>query len=489
MNEVKFVDTTLRDGHSCLWAKGMRTGMMLPVAKIIDDAGFQAMEIISNTNPKKMIRDLREDPWEQLDLVRERMPKTPLRVIGGRHLQAFQITPRAVEELWYERIAAHGIRQVRISDSSNTAAGWRAHKGYADKVGINLIINLIYAIAPKYSDEYFAERARQAAQLKPFRICLKDPGGLLTPERIRTIVPAILPNIGAIELELHTHCNTGLGPQCAIEAIKLGVKYINTAIPPLADANSLPSVFNVAKNARLLGYQTTIDEASLKAVENHFTAIAHREGRAIGAPSPYDIASHMHQVPGGMVSNLRFQLAAVKMEDKLDAVVEEITRVRLDFGCPILVTPYAQFVGVQATMNVMTGEPYSQASDEVIQFALGLWGEEEATSMDPNVRDRILDRPRAKELARWTPPEPSVQELRKKYGGPGVSDDEMLLRYLAGEDQVAAMRAAGPFKRYSTRQSLVQLIDDLTRHTKVKYVQVQKDAMLLTVQSHQGAAP
>ena len=484
MNEVNFVDTTLRDGHSCLWAKGMRIGMTLPAVEPIDRAGFQAIELISNTNPKKMVRDLREDPWELLDLVRQRAQNTPLRLVMGRYLQAFQITPRAIEELWYERVAAHGIRQVRISDSSNTAAGWKTHMGYARSVGIDPIVNLIYAIAPKYSDEYYAQKAREAAELGVFRICLKDPGGLLTPERVRTLVPVVLQNAKGIPVELHTHCNTGLGSQCAVEAIKLGIMIINTCIPPLADANSNPSVFNVAMNARLLGYKTIVDEASLKPVEAHFLAIARQEGLPIGAPSPYDISSHVHQVPGGMVSNLRFQLATVKLQDKLDAVVEEIGRVRIDLGCPIMVTPYAQFVGVQATMNVMTGERYAQVSDEIIQMALGLWGEEESSSMDPDVRDRILNRPRARELARWQPPEPSLKDLRKRYGGPGVSDDELLLRYLAGEDQVAAMRAAGPFKTYhGVGQGLAGLIDDLKRSKHTRYVQVQKDAMSLTLSS------
>ena len=135
-------------------------------------------------------------------------------------------------------------------------------------------------------------------------------------------------------------------------------------------------------------------------------------------------------------------------------------------------------------MNVILGERYKVISDEVIQFALGLWGEDESSSMEPDVRDRILDRPRARELARWQPPEPSVKELRKKYGGPGISDDELLLRYLAGEDQVAAMRAAGPFKRYNgAGQSLASLIEDLTRRNSISYIQVQKGAMSLTLRS------
>ena len=485
MSEVNFVDTTLRDGHSCLWAKSMRIGMMLPIASTIDQAGFQGFEIISNTNPKKMVRDLREDPWELLERIGKLMPKTPMRVICGRHLQAFQLTPRSVEELWYQRLAAHGVRQVRISDSSNTSAGWKNHVGYASSVGIEPVVNLIFALAPKYSDEYYAQKAREASALDVFRICLKDPGGLLSPERMRTLVPAILQNIGKTEVELHTHCITGLGAQCAIEAIKLGIRIINTAIPPLADSNSNPSVLNVAANARALGYTTNLDEKPLAAVEAHFTAIARREGLPLGAPAPYDITPHINQVPGGMVSNLQHQLATVGLEHKLEAVKDEIGKVRIDLGCPIMVTPYAQFVGVQATMNVLTGERYKEVSDELIQFALGLWGEDESSSINPDIRDRILNRSRARELARWQPPEPSIKELRKKYGGAGISDDELLLRYLAGEDQVAAMRAAGPFKTYQgAGQSLVSMIGDLTRRSNISYIQVQKDEMSLTLRSN-----
>jgi oxaloacetate decarboxylase alpha subunit len=481
-NQVHFVDTTMRDGSVSLWAMGMRTGMMLPVAEAFDQAGFQAIEIFSNTIAKKMVRDLREDPWERLDLIRQRIRKTPLRTISTRNLLAFQFTPPAIANLWYERIAAHGIRQVRLSDPSNTAAGWRAHAGYARGAGIDFIVNLIYALAPKYSDEYYAQKAREAAALDVLRICIKDPGGLLTPERVRTLVPVVLQNTNGIPVELHTHCNTGLGSQCCVEAIKLGVRHINTAVPPMADSASNPSLFNVAMNARALGYATTVDETLLKPVERHFTSVALRDGLPLGAPSPYDIAPHVHQVPGGMVSNLRFQLAMVKMEHRLDAVVEEIAKVRIELGYPIMVTPYAQFVAVQATMNVMTGERYSQCPDEVIQFALGLWGIEERDSMDPDIRDRVLDRPRAKELARRQPPQPSLKEVRAQYGGKGVSDDELLLRYLADEDQVAAMRAAGPFRKYAgTNQSLAGLIEALNQRTKMSFIQVQDETMSLTL--------
>jgi len=293
----------------------------------------------------------------------------------------------------------------------------------------------------------------------------------------------VLQNVNGIPVEFHTHCHTGLGPLCCLEAIKLGIRYVNTAIPPLSDSNSNPSVFNVIKNARTLGYTSSVDDESLKSVEQHFTSIAKREGLPIGAPAQYDCSLYVHQVPGGMVSNLRHQLSTSGLGDRIDAVLEEIGKVRADFGYPIMVTPYSQFVGVQATMNVITGERYQQVSDEVIQYAMGLWGEEECSSIVPNVRDRILDRPRARELAHRQPPQPTLKEVRQEYGGPGICDDEMLLRYFAGADQVAAMRAAGPSKKHGgTGHGLVSLIEELTKRTKFNYIQVQKGTMSLTLQ-------
>jgi len=488
MNDVRFVDTTLRDGQMSLWATGMTTQMMLPVAEVMDQAGFEAIEIIAAAFFKKAVRDLREDPWERLRLVRERVRRTPLRAIRGRYMTAFHISPQAVEDLWIERLAAHGIRQIRISDSSNTESVWRAHVRSAHEVGFEAIVNLIFSMSPKHTDEYYAEKTRIAAQTGAERLCLKDPGALLTPERTRSLVPVVLGNANGIPVEFHTHCTTGLGPLCCLEAVKLGIGSINTAIPPLANGSSNPSLFNVSSNARALGYSTAIDDESLKSVQKHFDAIAVREGLPVGLPMEYDTSHYVHQVPGGMISNLTRQLSGAGLGGKVDAVLEEIGRVRADFGYPIMVTPYSQFVGVQATMNIVSGERYRQVSDEVIQYALGFWGEEERSSIDADVRDRILDRPRARELARWQPPQPSRKDLQREFGGAQVSDDELLLRYFAGADQVAAMRAAAPSPAHrGAGLDLAGLIGRAGGHPSVKYIQVQKGAASLTLRGRPGA--
>jgi oxaloacetate decarboxylase alpha subunit len=477
---IRFVDTTIRDGHQSLWAENMTTGMMLPVAEALDRAGFDAIELISSSHLKKCVRELKEDPWARVRLVSQRITRTPLRLNAGR-FSAFDLTPRSMYRLFMERMAANGIREARISEEWNELEGWAWKVDVARDVGINPVLNIIYSVSPKHTDEYFAERTRHAASLKVNRLCLKDPGGLLTPERVQTLVPIMFQNASGIPLELHTHCTTGLGPLCCLEAVKLGIKIVNTALPPLADGSSNPSLFNVAKNLRALGYKTLIDEELLKPVSEHFTYIAKREGFPIGAPVEYDYSQYQHQVPGGMISNLRFQLRKVGMEHKIDEALAETMRVRAELGYPIMVTPLSQFVGSQAAINVIVGERYQEVTDQIIQYALGYWGKEGAELMAPEVKAKILDRPRAKEWAEHQPPEPTIAEIRKKMDAEHVSDEDLLLRWNLGVDEIEAMRAAGAPKEYLTaRQPLVNLLDSLSKRTEYRQIVIQKGDMVVS---------
>lgn len=481
-SEITFVDTTLRDGHQSLWAENMTTGMMLAVAEQMDRAGFQAMELISGSHLKKCVRELKEDPWERVRLVAKKITRTPLRVIAGR-VNTFEYNPLCMYRLFMERMAANGIREARISEEWNDYEGWKRKVNVAREVGIKPIINLIYSVSPKHTDPYFAQKTREAASLGVPLLCLKDPGGLLTPERMRSLVPVIFQNCAGIPVELHTHCTTGLGPLCCLEGMKLGIRSVNTAVPPLADASSNPSVFNVVRNARALGYAPLVNEEVLRPVAEHFRIVAKREGFPIGKPVEYDYAQYMHQVPGGMLSNLQHQLHKVGLADRFLQALAETIRVRAEFGYPIMVTPLSQFVGSQAALNVIVGERYKEVTDQVIRYALGQAGEEGARLMDSNVKDKILDRPRAKELAAVPPSEPTIEEMRKKLGGGGVSDEELLLRWLLSEEEISAMRAAGPPREYATnRAPVVELIDELTKRGDCEHIQVQKGDFSLTLE-------
>jgi oxaloacetate decarboxylase alpha subunit len=482
--KVYFVDTTVRDGQLSLWASNMRTGMILPVAEQLDRAGFEAIEIMSSAFYKKCVRDLQDDPWQRIRLLAQRIKNTPLRSIRSRSMLAFQLTAPAITDLWLERLAANGIQELRTSDPSNTPKYWRESVDGAKRAGLKTILNIIYSISPKHTDTYFVERTREAAKLDVERICFKDPGGLLTPESTRRLVPLILREANGKPLEFHTHCNTGLGSICCLEAIKLGVASINTAIPPLADGSSNPSLFNVAMNARALGYQTMIDENAVKPVRDHFTMIAQRENLPVGRPLEYDAFHPLHQVPGGMISNFRFQLGNLGKLDQLPAVLEEVSRVRAEFGFPIMVTPYSQFFGVQAAINVMVGARYKEVTDEVLLYALGYWGDEEAQSMDANLRDRLVSSARAKELAEVKPAEITLGEFRRKFGGDRVSDDDKLLNFFAGDEAVAAMKAAGAPKDYSQTagKPLVALIEQLSRRKGATQVYIKREGLSLRME-------
>ncbi|MPZ89984.1 MAG: hypothetical protein GEU81_18440, partial [Nitriliruptorales bacterium] len=354
-----------------------------------------------------------------------------------------------------------GIRYTRIGDNWNRITRLRDKKERLERLGMRPVINVMYSVSARHTDEYFIERARQAAAIQPFRICFKDVGGLLTPERTRELVPKLLAETGDIPWEFHGHCNNGLGPLNALEAVKAGVQYVHTAVPPLANGNSQPSVFNVARNLRALGYDAPLDLEALQPASDHLRAVARQEGFPEGQPVEYSERQYTHQIPGGMISNLVYQLQQAGLGDRIEETLEEAAQVRADFGYPIMVTPLSQFVGSQAAINVILGERYKQVSDDVIHYAWGRHGGDEAIAgMDPEVRAKILDRPRARELEHFEVPEPTLRELRQRYGE-STSDEELILRAIVGDDAAEVVRAASARHAGADGRPLVELLREL----------------------------
>jgi oxaloacetate decarboxylase alpha subunit len=181
-----------------------------------------------------------------------------------------------------------------------------------------------------------------------------------------------------------------------------------------------------------------------------------------------------------MISNLRHQLKMLGKEDKMPNVLDEIVQVRAELGYPIMVTPFAQFVGSQAAINVMTGERYKEVTDQVIQYALGLWGQEGAEYMDPDVKAKILNRPRAREMEKFEVPNVSLEDVRKTYGGPNLSDEELILRYYAGPEFVDALKAAPPRKEYlDARKPIVKLVEQLVNKRDGGHIYIRRDDFTL----------
>jgi pyruvate/oxaloacetate carboxyltransferase len=298
--------------------------------------------------------------------------------------------------------------------------------------GASVITTVGYSLSPAHTDEYWGRKAGLIAETKDFvdAIMIEDGGGLLMPEATRRLISAIQKNCDGIPIEFHAHCNSGLAPLCYLEAVKLGVTTVHTAVSPLANGTSLPSAETVLRNLRHLGFTSDLDEDALAEVSDHFRKIAENEGLPMGVPAEYDLFHFEHQVPGGMMTNFTRQLREVKMEDRLDEILEEIVRVRKELGYPVMGTPFSQIVGVQAMENVISGKRYGRITDEVIKYSLGYYGELIAP-MDQNVLDKIMSLPRRKEFLDWESDgyDKSIEELRAE-NGLELSDDELLLKIL-----------------------------------------------------------
>ena len=480
-DEVRFIDTTLRDGNQSLWALNMRVGAMLPAAPHMDEAGFESMEFFLSVIFKKYVREHKENPWYWLREGTRRIKKTRLRYHGGMH-SAFEKTPHSILKLLVERLVSYGLTLTRTSNCWNDYDAFKEEIRDLKKNGMDTVANLIYSVSPRHTDEYYAKKARAAAAAKPWRICFKDVGGLLSPERARTLIPVVLKAAGDIPVEFHAHCNSGQAPLCYLEGVKLGMRILHTAVPPLANGSGQPSVFNIAHNLKALGYTPAVDLRPLEAVTQHFTHVAHHDGLPIGRPVQYDQSQYAHQVPGGMISNMRHQLKIVGMEHKMDEALAESGRVRAEFGYPIMVTPLSQFVGTQAAINVIVGERYKEVPDQVIQYALGIWGKEGAELMDPQVKDKILNRPRAREWTQWQQPEPSLHEVRQKYGV-HLSDEDLILRYFAGDDYVNALENDGKPREYlDATQPLVKLIEQIAKRKESNQVYIKRPGLTVRME-------
>jgi len=432
--KLDFVDQTIRDAGQSLWGFMMRTEMITPIAEVMDRVGYKAIGTVGANGFVVQVRNLNEDPWERIRLLSRLITKTPLRgsyQIWG--LATFDLsTPRDIITLWIKRSIANGIKSFWICDYQTDMEKFVYFARIAKAEGAEVVPALVYTSSPFHTDEHWAKKAWLIAEVKDVvdAIHIEDPVGVLTPERTRSLVSTVQENCNGIPLEFHAHCNSGLAPLCYLEAIKAGVTTVHTAVAPLANGTSLPATETILRNARRLGYSSDLDEEALAAVSAHFRKIAEKEGLPIGIPMEYDLFYLEHQVPGGMMTNLSRQLREVGMEHRMEEVLEEIIRVRKELGYPPMATPYSQIVGAQAVENVISGERYKHIPDEVIKYVLGYYGEP-VVPIDPNVMDRVMSLPRAKQFVNWEPEgyDKSVEEIRREIG-PEFSDDDLLLKIL-----------------------------------------------------------
>jgi len=450
MSKIQFIDTSLRDGNQSLWdATGLKTQMFLDLAPIVDRIGFKAVDFVSNSNMETSVRYHRENPWEKVRMVTRAMPNTPLSFgTTTRRFIGFKRTPYSILGLVIERMAANGIRRIWVLDAAHEIDTFYEVARMSKAAGIEeVVVALSYSISPAHTDEYYAQKTKEITACPDVdTVYLKDQGGLLTLDSIKTLVPAIQANLNGKGFEIHSHCNTGLAPLVYLEAIRMGVAIAHTGVPPLANGAAQPSILNVINNIEFMGYSADVDKEALQEMSDYLFGVAKKTGRQPGAPPEYDISYYDHQLPGGMTSTLRRQLAERKMEDRLPEVIEEIKKVRRELGYPIMVTPLSQIVGSQATMNIITGERYKIVPNGVMEYVAGFFGPP-PLPIEPDILDKIAGMPKTKKLMAAEFPQPTIKEIRQQTNiGPDVSDEEFLLRYAIAGDDVDAMLAAGPIR-------------------------------------------
>lgn len=489
---LQFIDTTLRDGNQSLWgATGLRTGMMLEIAPVLDQVGYHALDFSTSTHMAVTVRFHQEDPWERFRLMKERMPRTPLSFLStGMRFISWETAHPELMALSYQVLVRNGVERFMVMDPMNSTQAVIDSSRAIARAGAREIVGaLVYTVSPVHDDAFFAAMARTlAAEPAIGRIYLKDPGGLLTPERARTLLPVLRQVVGSKPLELHSHCTIGLAPFSYATAPDLGVDALHTAARPLANGTSQPAVENVAAILQAQGRSVDLDMDAAARVSAYFVALAQAQGLPQGTPQEYDPRYFRHQLPGGMLGTMRRQLREMRQEHRLAEVYEEVEQVRAELGYPIMVTPFSQVVATMAVMNVLAPQRYANVPDEVIRYAIGRFGTPPAP-MDATVLDRILALPRARELAAQ-PPMPGLDELRKRFPA-GLSDEEFLLRAVMPAEQVDAMVAAGPCRR-GYRPALApveQLLATLGKRRDLSHVRLERERFMLELSRHSDAIP
>jgi oxaloacetate decarboxylase (Na+ extruding) subunit alpha len=482
MADIQLVETSLRDGNQCLWAAlGVDTARTLTIAPVMDRVGFKAIDFTTSTHMGVAVRYKKEDPWERIRLMAAAMPNTPLQFMStGFRFISWETAHAEFMALAFRVLARNGIRRFCLADPMNDADSNIACARMVKQAGGEYVIAaLVFTLSPIHDDAHYAEAARKlAASADVDALYIKDPGGLLSPIRARTLIAAIKAVIGAKPLELHSHCTIGLAEHAYMEAPEHGVSVLQCASGGAADGTSNPLAERVVANLRALGHTVRVDDEALKEVDSYFTRLAEAEGLPVGRPQAFDAAYLQHQLPGGMVGTMRRHLAESRLSHLEGAVIEEIGRVREELGWPIVMTPFAQIVMTLAVMNVMNQERYKVIPDEAIRYAIGRFGKPNVP-IDAQVMERIESLPRTREL-RAEASMASLSELRRQLGE-SLSDEEFLLRATMPAGQVDAMRAAGPAARHynPALKPVMSLIRQLAEHRDLSSVCVEKPGFRL----------
>ena len=484
MAHIEFVDETFRDGQQSLWGMRMQAGMAIPIASTLDRTGFRRIEFGGSNYFEVMVRYCQENPWAGMDAVLEQMPRTRIRSgMRSNAMATFRTSPDALMDTWMRRNCVHGVGSMWVYDLLYNIDKMTRLAKVAKEFGAEIAGSLMYTLSPVHDDAYYADKAKKLSACADIdTLLLYDTAGVLTKERMATLIPAILANSNGKRLEFHGNNLLGMSAKNYLDAIDLGVSIVHTASRPMANGPSVPSTELMVNNLEILGHTHNLDKRLFEPVATHMERVGKRAGFLVNQHGEYNVLSIQHQIPGGMMGTLKAQLERHGMSDKIDEVLAEVAVVRRELGYPGMATPFSQLVGIQAVLNLVNGERYKTIPDEIIEYALGYYGET-AAPIEGDVLDRILNSPRAQTVRDNPPEHPSLAELHRKYGT--TDDDEMLLRAILPETDLEKMRAAGPLKRdYPTMSSPeLEQAAKLLKITNLPAIRMESENLSISLQA------
>ncbi len=393
---VKIMDTTFRDGHQSLLATRMRTEDMMPIMEVVDSVGFHSIEVWGGATFDVMKRFLNEDPWDRLKKLKKALPNTPLQMLlRGQNLVGYRNYADDVVRDFVMHSADCGMDIYRVFDALNDERNFESSFEAIKKAGKHIQATICYTLTqrrlggPVFNIEYFVSKAKKMEEMGAHSLCVKDMAGLISPFDAYDLIKALKKEL-KIPIQLHTHYTSGMASMAYLKAIEAGVDIIDTAIAPLALRSAQPALEPIVVALQDTPRDTGLDLNKLFEIGEYLEGILPKYRHLLDTSkvSVIDTGVLMHQIPGGMISNLVNQLKEANALDRLKEVYEELPLIRKELGYPPLVTPTSQIVGVQAVLNVLMGR-YNMITSEVKDYCYGLYGNP-PQPIDPEVRKKAL---------------------------------------------------------------------------------------------------
>ncbi|HTG00706.1 MAG TPA: pyruvate carboxylase subunit B [Nitrospirota bacterium] len=441
-NPVKIMDLSLRDGHQSLFATRGRTEDMIPVAEMLDEVGFWALETWGGATFDTMHRFLNEDPWERLRTLKRYVKKTPFSMLlRAQNLVGYRNYADDVAEAFVDRTAENGMDIFRTFDALNDYRNFQTVVKQIKKSGKHFQGCICYSLTePRlggdvYTLEYYVKKAKDLVDMGADSICIKDMAGMIAPYDAYELVKT-LKAVVKVPLHLHSHFTSGMAPMTHLKAVEAGVDILDTCMTPYAYRTSHPAVEPLVMALLGTNRDTGFDIRKLAAINEVLEKEVMPKYKHLlddSKVSIIDINVLLHQTPGGMLSNLVNQLREMHALDKLDEVYRELPRVRRELGQVPLVTPTSQIVGVQTVNNVLHDTPnerYKMITGQVKDLCYGLYGKT-AVPIDPEVQKKALKGyPRGEEPITCRPAEvlqPELEKAKKEIGDLAVDMDDLLI--------------------------------------------------------------